>query len=216
MNPKTAKNYALHVAGQHWEVPEVQLTELPDGGSGVSFAEIGRMMRAVANRVCGSPDRLTGEEFEFLCDVADVPFSEVARALDLNRSTLTKWRESNKPMQLVRSGFVKRWFWFELFGDALGEVAIPLRSVEDDAEFLLRLMELAVDEGAASLITRQGEKPSLPPVLPEATSTGVVIDMDFSRLARKAKNTRIRGVDRRKRRADLRGQGNLAPWEISA
>lgn len=136
MELRIEHDYPLRAAGRVWTIPELRLTVLPDGHLSISQAEIDRVHPAIANMICASPDLLTGEEFEFLCDVADVSFATVAEALGQSRSALTKWRASGKPMPRVRSWYTKRWFWFRLFGEALGDQEVPLHLVRDEQDFL--------------------------------------------------------------------------------
>jgi hypothetical protein len=136
MKTRIERDYPFRAAGRVWTVPELRLTRLPDGQMSISQAEIDRVHPAIANMICASEAPLTGEEFEFLCDVADVSFAKVAEALDQSRSALTKWRSTGKPMPKVRSWYTKRWFWFRLFGESLGHAEVPLHLVEDEAAFL--------------------------------------------------------------------------------
>ncbi|MCB9780529.1 MAG: hypothetical protein H6742_18325 [Alphaproteobacteria bacterium] len=148
------KDYQYHAAGRIWIVPELQLLKLPDGSLGLPQTEINRVHRAVANALCGSEDPLSGEDFEFLCDVAGVAYAVVADALHLDRSTLTKWRDSGRPMPFIRSLFLKRWFWFRLFGDQLASEEVHLGALENDGEFLQLAHDAAIRHAAADPVRK--------------------------------------------------------------
>jgi len=150
----TEKNYRYHEAGRIWLVKALRFTKLPDGALGLSQAEINRVHRAIANEVCGDERSLTGEEFEFLCAVAAVTFTEVAGVVHIDRSTLTKWRDAGKPMPVLRSLFLKRWFWFKLFGEGVAEQSVPLRALQDDVEFLRIAHDTAIRENLTESILR--------------------------------------------------------------
>lgn len=148
------KDYRYHEAGRVWVVKELRLTKLPDGTLGLSQAEIDRVHRAIANEVCGDEHPLTGEEFEFLCAAAGVTFSEAASVVHVDRSTLTKWRDSGRPMPVLRSLFLKRWFWFTLFGDGVAEQQVPLHALQNDVEFLRMAHDTAIRENLTEPILR--------------------------------------------------------------
>lgn len=61
--------YPLQAAGHHWLVDGVEITTLPDGGHGISFTEIRRMMIAVALELLRRPGPGTPAEMAFLCDI---------------------------------------------------------------------------------------------------------------------------------------------------
>ncbi|NOY25900.1 MAG: hypothetical protein GXP62_08520 [Oligoflexia bacterium] len=149
-----AQDYRYHAAGRIWLVPELKLLHLPDGTLGLPQTEINRVHRAISNALCGSSDPLTGEEFEFLCDTASVSFAQVAEALHLDRSTLSKWRDSARPMPHVRSLFLKRWFWFRLFGDELASHTVHLGALENDGEFLQLARDVAIAHSVTDAVAK--------------------------------------------------------------
>jgi len=136
METLVERDYPYHAAGRVWRVPEVRLTRLPDGTVGISQAEIDRIHRAIANRVCGGGGRLTFDELDFLCDVTGTRLTEVAARLGVHKSTVSKWRGAGIVGGEVGSLALKRWFWFKLFGGHLGGEPVRLDELRDDAAFL--------------------------------------------------------------------------------
>lgn len=161
MDTIVERDHHLHIAGRRWVVPEVRLTALPRGRTGLSQPEIDRVHRAVANHICGSADRLTAAAFEFLCDTADVPYLRVATALSLDRSTFTKWMGTGRPMRDERSGLVKRWFLDRLFGDRVGRV--PAHVAAHNTAFLLWFSDRVVRRGLAMPVRELGCDAAPPP-----------------------------------------------------
>lgn len=129
-------DYPIHAAGRLWTIDRIRLAEMPDGVLGVSRAELARVHKAVANFICGQSGLLTGEELEFLCDVTDTRYAEIARLLDIDRSTITLWRRKGVVPKRATSLNLKRWFWFRLFGADMADTLLPLSSVGDDEELL--------------------------------------------------------------------------------
>ena len=100
MKTKTKKNYPYQAAGRTWTVPELRLISLPDGTAAISEEEIYRIHRAIANEICGSDTTLSMDELEFLCDLTDKSFSDVADCLQIHRqhghSMAEIWRSTEK------------------------------------------------------------------------------------------------------------------------
>ena len=136
MRSLVEKDYKYRAAGRIWLLPELHLVQVPDGTLTISQDEIDRIHRAIANHICGSPSNLSFDELEFLCDASDTPFYEVADHLCMHKSTLSKWRKSGSVSNSVLSLFLKRWFWFKLFGDRLGNKTVRLKDLGDETEFL--------------------------------------------------------------------------------
>ena len=68
------RNYPYQAAGRTWAVPELHLALMPDGTAAILEEEIDRIHRAIANEICGSPENLTMDELEFLCDITLTSF----------------------------------------------------------------------------------------------------------------------------------------------
>lgn len=153
METKVYRDYPYQAAGRIWIVPEFRLTVLPDGEVAVSHSELMRIHRAIANYLCGREAALTSEELEFLCDVTETSFAEVARELGVHRSTLTKWRANSREVPSVLDAYIKRYFWFKLFGDELGVVKAPLDRMRDDHGFLAYIRDKAVERHLADALT---------------------------------------------------------------
>lgn len=145
MKSRKVRNHRLFAAGQLWEVGSAVVSVLPDGTEAISADEIERMHRAVANAICGSDERLSFEEFEFLCDVTESSFAEAAQHLGLNKSTVSTWRRRGLvPSKLVGNA-LKRWFWFKLFGERLAGERLPLHSFSSDLAFLSTASRAAIE-----------------------------------------------------------------------
>ena len=136
MKSVTLTDYRYQAAGRVWGIPSVRLLVLPDGSQAVSEAEIHRIQRAIGNEICGSDGPLTIDELDFLCDATDTSLVEVARVLDLHKSTLSKWRAAGQISKAIYSVHLKKLFWFKLFGEQLGAVAVPLQLLAEVKEFL--------------------------------------------------------------------------------
>ena len=147
------RNYKYQAAGRTWVVPKLHLEEMPDGKVAVLEEEIDRIHRAIANEICGSPENLSKEELEFLCDVAETPFSQVAGYLGVHRSTLTKWRRSELPKNALNL-LLKRWFWFKLFGSFVGNNTVRYRELEDETTFLAHARNEAIGKKLAESIKK--------------------------------------------------------------
>lgn len=148
MKRRIQKNYLVYAAGHQWVVDKVAITELPDGESALSQAELERVHRAIANAICGSPAVLDFDELEFLCDITMTTFTQVANYLDLNKSTITTWRRKGNVPSRITSNALKRWFWFRLFGDELGGESLPINRFRDDEAFLESASRHAVSRKA--------------------------------------------------------------------
>lgn len=88
-------------AGRTWAVRELRLVRMPDKTVVILEEEIDRIHRAIANEICGSPDTLSIDELEFLCDVTDTSFAEVADYLGIHKSTVTRWRKAGEVPKVV-------------------------------------------------------------------------------------------------------------------
>jgi hypothetical protein len=143
------KNHPIHAAGRLWTVPTISLTELPDGTLAVAQAELARVHRGIANAICGSPGQLSQDDLEFLCDVSDTTFAQVANQLRVDKSTISKWRSRGADVPLIYSLYLKKFFWFLHFGQALGSHTIELGVAGDEAEFLSAAKEKAIEHRLA-------------------------------------------------------------------
>ena len=139
-------------AGRIWVVPELRLTTMPDGTVAILEEEVDRIHRAIANEICGSPEKLTIDELEFLCDITLTSFTDVADYLDVHRSTLTKWRKAGEVPRLLASLLLKKWFWFKLFGHELGDRSVKIGQLENEENFLLYVKNQVIRENLADSI----------------------------------------------------------------
>lgn len=146
----TERNYTFLAAGRTWIVPALQLQRLPDGTVVLPQVEALRVHLAIANEICGTAEPLTSDELEFLCDVAVATYAQVATAVGVHRSALTRWRTSASPVRLQTSLALKKWFWFHLFGEVLGGEVISLSKAGDDATLLRAVHDRAVHSQAVS------------------------------------------------------------------
>ncbi len=141
----TQHDYSYSAAGRSWLVPELELTRAPDGTTGISRGEIQRINRAVGNELCGMDGNLNAAELEFLCDVTQSTFKELAEHLGVHKSTVTKWRHADGVPRLA-SLAAKRWFWFKLFGGELTNWRVPLPAMADEQAFLALARQQAISE----------------------------------------------------------------------
>ena len=130
------KKYPYRAAGQTWIIPEFHLSKLPDGTIAVLEEEINRIHYAIANEICGDENGLSKDELEFLCDMTQTSFSEIADYLGIHQSTLTQWRTAGKIPKNVMGLVLKKWFWFKLFGQKLGRRKISISQFRDEVRFL--------------------------------------------------------------------------------
>lgn len=149
METISQQNYPYQAAGRLWLMPELCLTRMSDGTLAIMQDEIDRIHRAIANEICGSPDPLTNDELEFLCDVTLTSFAEVAESLCVHKSTLTKWRKSREHLPAWTSLLLKKRFWFRIFGDRLRNQTVRFEQVEDDEDFLAFARNQAIEKDLA-------------------------------------------------------------------
>lgn len=155
MKTKIERNYPYSVAGRVWIIPGYTLTVLRDGTLVVSKTELDRVHRAIGNEICGSPENLTVEELDFLCDVTATTYAELAATLDMNRSSLSRWKKPGLVPSKATSNLLKRWFWMKLFGADLGEAEVPLALLDRDTLLLEYLHQRALDDGVAEPVHRR-------------------------------------------------------------
>lgn len=156
MKPRTKvkKNYPYQAAGRTWTVPELRLSSLPDGSAAISEEEIHRIHRAIANEICGRDASLTMAELEFLCDVTETTFVDVASALKIHRSTVTRWKKTGEVPKSVMSLVLKKWFWNLLFGAFLEDEVVPLDCAVDERRFLSFLKQETIDRQLADPVSQ--------------------------------------------------------------
>ena len=152
MTSLTKKNYPYQAAGRTWAVRELHLVTMPDKTVVILEEELDRIHRAIANEICGSPETLSMAELEFLCDIADTSLTEVAEYLGIHRSTVTRWRKAGEAPKSVMSVALKKWFWFKLFGQEVGDRSVPLEHVVDEGAFLSFARQEAIDKHLAEQI----------------------------------------------------------------
>ena len=155
MTKRIENDYPYSVAGRVWVIPHYELTQLPDGSLVVLKAELDRVHRAIANAICGSRDRLTVEELDFLCHITSTTYTDLARLLDLHKSTLSRWKRPGDVPSKPTSTQLKRWFWTRLFAADLPELQVPVAVLESDDAVLAFLHDQALAEGAAERVLRR-------------------------------------------------------------
>ena len=155
MKTKTERNYPYAVAGRVWILPTYELTVLRDGSLVVLQRELDRVHRAIGNEICGSPENLTVDELDFLCDITGTTYTELATVLDMNRSSLSRWKKPGVVPSRASSNLIKRWFWMKLFGADLSEAEVPLALLDRDAQLLEYLHHRALEDGIAEPVERR-------------------------------------------------------------
>lgn len=144
MKTRKVRNYKVFAAGQIWRLDAATLTVLPDGTTALSAAELDRLHRAIANAICGTDAHLSFEALTFLCDITRTTFSQAALFLGVDKSTVSTWRRRGLvPSKLVGNA-LKRWFWFKLFGESLGDRSLPIGDFVSDVAFLESASRAAV------------------------------------------------------------------------
>lgn len=137
----------FHAAGRRWTIPEVRYTRLPDGSTGVDGEELDRIHRAVANEVCGEADTLSSTELDFLSDLTGATLADLAAFLHVDKSTVSRWRSGSRGVPHSAGWLLKRWFWYQLFGEGLTATRVALRRFERDVAFLSFIREQAISHG---------------------------------------------------------------------
>lgn len=150
-------NYKYRVAGLTWLIPELSLDQLPDGTMAISAEEIDRIHLAIANEICGSSSELTFDQLEFLCDVSETPFYEVAEHLGMHKSTLSKWRKTGAVPNTPTSFFLKKWFWFKLFGERLGNRTVKWKDLGDEERLLSLAKSHAINQRLTEPVKELGQ-----------------------------------------------------------
>lgn len=154
MKIRIDKKYPYRAAGQIWVIPEFRLSELPDGTLVVLEEEIDRIHYAIANEICGDENGLSKDELEFLCDMTQTSFSEIADYLGVHPSTLTKWRTAGKIPKNIMGLALKKWFWFKLFGRKLGRRKISISQFRDEVSFLSFAKAEAIQRNLAERVEK--------------------------------------------------------------
>ena len=154
MNKKIHKrDQPFHAAGRLWTVPGMTLSVLPDGTAALSQEELDRIHRAIANAICGDARCLSASELDFLCDVTETAYSDVAGHLELDRGAVSRWRNGGRPVPRAHSLLLKEWFWFKLFGAQLGDEDVPLQLATDEASLLDHAMREAIAKKLTARVT---------------------------------------------------------------
>ncbi len=151
----TERDYTYLAAGRAWRVPLLRLARLPDGTLVLPQEEATRVNLAIASEICASPAPLAADELEFLADCAGATYAEVAAALGVHRSALTRWRTSSSPVRLLASRAAKRWFWFKLFGERMAPCTIALGDARDDEALLRAAHDRALAEAVVTPVTER-------------------------------------------------------------
>lgn len=109
------KHHAMHFAGKVWVFQKVVFSQDEEGELGISFAELTRLHRAVANAVCANDSSLTREELDFLCEMTSTTNREIADLLKCTPTNVSKWRKRQHVPDL-ESIVLKEIFWEKIFG----------------------------------------------------------------------------------------------------
>ena len=105
----------MHFAGKIWIFRKVVFSRDEEGELGISFAELTRLHRAVANAICASENHLTRDELDFLCELVSATNREIADALKCAPTSISKWRKRQHVPEL-ESIVLKEIFWEKVFG----------------------------------------------------------------------------------------------------
>lgn len=144
MKTKVEHKYRLAIAGSIWEFDSVPLDQTNDGSFRISIKETERINKSVANAICGSPEKLTGEEFDFLCRITRTSYVEAADRLKKSPSTPSTWVKKGSVPELESEVF-KQFIWEKIFGeDVTSSYNRPLRP--SGAAALARMAAKAIED----------------------------------------------------------------------
>ncbi len=153
---KVFRRYPFPAAGRVWTIPEVTFLVAPDKTLGLAPSEVLRVHRAIANEIIGSTEDLTPDELEYLADLTEATYADLAKAIGVARSNLTNWR--NKDIPRPYGQLLKRWFWVQLFGEDLakngGELRMTADVVRDDTGLLAVMHDEAIKRKLAFPLKR--------------------------------------------------------------
>ena len=155
MNYVVEKDFLYSAAGRVWVLPELHLDTMPDGTLAINQVESDEIHRSIANEICSTGDALTFDEFEFLCDITVRSFSEVAEYLQIHKTTISKWRNQGAVSKAHYSAILKKWFWFEIFGDRIQTSLVPLSCLRSDDDILGLVTTAARNEGIARPVAKK-------------------------------------------------------------
>jgi len=109
------RHHALHFAGKVWVFKEVLFSRDDEGELAISFAELARLHRAVANAICANDAPLTCAELDFLCELTSITNREIATILKCTPTNVSKWRKRLYVPEL-ESLVLKEVLWEGIFG----------------------------------------------------------------------------------------------------
>ena len=112
-------NYDWHAAGKFWTFDCVTFTKSPDGEVGISFDEIDRMNKLIANEICRNTNSMTASELEFFCETTSTTYVEVAKFLHISKATVSQWVRKKSTLSFAESVLLKELFWNKVFGKEL-------------------------------------------------------------------------------------------------
>lgn len=123
------KNYDWHAAGKIWTFDRVKFTKAPDGEIGISFEELDRMNRLIANEICRNTNSMLASELDFFCETTSTNYVEVAKFLHVSKATVSQWIRKKATLSFAESVLLKELFWDKVFGKDLSAAKRNARAV---------------------------------------------------------------------------------------
>lgn len=120
----TEKNCQIEIAGRLWLFKEMTFVRDYRGDKTIAATDLLRYQLSVAAHICNEDRKLTIPELELLSSLAKMSGEEVARSLQIDSSTVSKWKkraykstESDTPISYAESRILKETFFHRLFED---------------------------------------------------------------------------------------------------
>jgi|GEM_PF-4285122 hypothetical protein len=108
--------YRLDLAGRIWIIPEIRLHADVNGDKTIQEADLERSKLSIANWICHEDCEMRAAEFEFLCELSQTSYKEIATYLHKDKSTVSRWA-NKQHIDYAESRLLKDFFWRKLFGE---------------------------------------------------------------------------------------------------
>ncbi len=151
----------MDAARETWHVAGIRIDELPDGTHGIAMDQSDIVLRAIANRICGSSSGLTGADLEFLYYVLDAPLGLVAEGLRTSERALRRQMDSKVPLRHPWDLTAKLWFWSQIFGKKPYSLTFTEPAPTPYPGFMVLVANAFARSGGCAWAWRDGE-PSSP------------------------------------------------------
>jgi hypothetical protein len=121
------EEYKIKVGSRSYVFSDVPLQVSPTGKWVLSYDKVQEMMKSVAAIILADKDQaLTFAELEHLANTAGMSMAKIAELIQVDRSTITKWKRSEELIPFsdsycLKDKFPKIIFEFEPRKDDMGE-----------------------------------------------------------------------------------------------